>query len=261
MSRPDDSGGHPSVEQQQTEPSALSAAIDDVLPEDSARRRAVDIAVAAALQKIGYDLGHPIAQMTVKHLQQTGAGSLIKVWTSRDLFSRCCRLGVFRLPEPPADWPTEAGSLLAMAAAEAASDFVASRLSTWRPNGGASILTYFVNYTLMNDFKSMYCAYCRREQRRERHEVEYDEAGLAECPLDHSSDQFNKVLDGRLIKEAQRHMTPRIARIFELIGEGLEQKEIAEAMQLHPRTIRRQVRSFQLQLRDEYGWTIEDGAR
>lgn len=107
----------------------------------------------------------------------------------------------------------------------------------------------------------MYCTYCRREQRCRDHEVEYDEAEQVRSRFDCSEDQLHEVLDRRLIEEAQRHMDPRTTRIFDLIGEGFLQIEIADMMQLHPRTIRRQVRNLQLQLRDEHGWTAEDGAR
>jgi hypothetical protein len=125
VSSPDSTRKEPSSEQPVTKPARSSPIVTDESPEES---RAGDVLVAAALRRISFNVKHPIGQMVVKQLQQAGAGSLIKLWISHDLFLRCRRLGINGLPAPPLKWPSEARSLLAAAATEAAPDFVTKSL-------------------------------------------------------------------------------------------------------------------------------------
>jgi glycosyltransferase involved in cell wall biosynthesis len=238
---------------------------DDGSPDESAaevaRRRAEDALVVEAMRGIQFDVEHPMGQALVKQLRETGAGTLIVLNRDQELFPRARRLRVGLPTPPPHNWPSEARSLLNAAATEAAPRFTRTTLARWSPEGGASILTYFVNNTIMNEFKTMYCAYYRGEKARCDHEVAYDdEIDRGRCLLA-GPDELDKTLDRQLIKEARRLMDSRQERIFDGIEEGLQLTDIARALDVHPRTIKREIQRYQHELRERHRWTSEDGAR
>jgi DNA-directed RNA polymerase specialized sigma24 family protein len=222
------------------------------------RRRAADIEVVERLRRVGFDPAHRFGQVLVAQLRELGAGTLITLWTAGELFPRAQRLKL-SLPPPPPSWPAEAYSLLNEAATVAAPRFVSTSLSTWRPEERASVLTYFVNYTIMNAFKTLYNEFCRDERRRDI-EVEFnDEIEHSRCDLG-GADGLDKALDQLLIEQAQRQMNPRTRVIYRGLGEGLPQTTIANALDVTPKTVGRDIKKFQHHLREQ-GWTTEDGAR
>jgi hypothetical protein len=56
-------------------------------------------------------------------------------------------------------------------------------------------------------------------------------------------------------------MDSREKTIFDGIRDGLPLKDIARDLEVHPRTITREIQRFQHELRERHRWTTEDGAR
>jgi hypothetical protein len=127
-----------------------------------------------------------------------------------ELFPRAHRLGL-RLPSPPPSWSGEAHSLLNEAATVGAPQFVAGSLSKWRPQRRASVGTFFVNYTIMNPFKTLYTTFCRDERRRQDEVELNEEIEYSRCDLGRD-DALDKALDELLIEEAEHQMDPGLGR-------------------------------------------------
>lgn len=91
------------------EPSAAKPEPEDhQSPSESGTPRTQDILVAQSIRDVNYDMQHHRCQLLAKQLTSLGAGTLINLWTSGMLFSKCKELGLRGLPAPPASWPEEA---------------------------------------------------------------------------------------------------------------------------------------------------------
>jgi hypothetical protein len=240
------------------EPSATKPEPEDhPSPSESGTPRTQDILVAQSIRDVNYDMQHHRCQLLARQLTSLGAGTLINLWTSRMLFSKCKELGLRGLPAPPASWPDEAHLLLLETVESAVPRFITNSLPKWRPDGGASIKTYFINYCLY-EFKKIYKSFCRREYARERHEVLYDNASpifdtrsargpeglaIARCTVSEAAQLIDSDFDRQIISRT---------------AQEIPQTQIARELGVSVTTIVRRLKAYRRKL-DDNGWTAGDG--
>lgn len=216
-----------------------------------------DILIAQRIREVNYDLQHHLCQVLAKQLTSLGAGTLTKLWTKGELFSKCDDLGIRGLPEPPASWPIEARLLLLETVEHAVPRFITKSLPKWRSDGGASIYTYFINYCLY-EFKKAYIAFCRRERDLRRHEVLYENtSSIFDASSMYSAEDLaitRYTLD-KVVKNIDNDFD---RQIISRVAEQIPQTQIARELGVSPNTIARRLKACRRKLN---GWTTQDSGR
>ena len=231
----------------QPEPDGLQS------PNQSGVLRAKDVLIAQRIRDVNYDLRHHRCQLLAKQLTSLGAGTLTNLWTKGMLFSKCKELGLRGLPEPPATWPDEAQLLILETVERAVPRFITNSLPKWRPDGGASIETYFINYCLY-EFKKVYKSFCRREYAVQRHEVLYDNVSPIFDALREPGPE-NLAISRYTITEAAKLIDNDFDRkIISRVAQEMPQKQIARELGVSVNTIARRLKVYRRKLEDN-GWT------
>lgn len=226
--------------------------------ESLAQQRSVDVEVFAAMERIDFDPEHRLGRAYAGTLRETGRGELVQLDRYRQLRPRASRLGS-PLPPPPPCWASEAPSLIFEAAFAAAPQFIAKKLREWRPDGGASPHTWWVNYLIKGQFATRYRALWRRERKITLRELGIDDNTLVDRPGP-ADELVDAVLDQVMVAQAREPMSPRLHVVANLLGEGKSQRAAAGAVGVDPQTVRRDLRRLREELRKRHGWTTEDGA-
>jgi DNA-binding CsgD family transcriptional regulator len=169
------------------------------------------------------------------------------------LFSKCKEFGLRGLPAPPASWPDEAQLLLLETVERAVPRFITNSLPKWRPDGGASIETYFINYCLY-EFKKIYKSFCRREYAVQQHEVLYDNVSSI-FDARHGPGPENLAIARYAITEAAKLIDSDLDReIISRTAQEMPQKQIARDLGVSVNTIVRRLKAYRRKLGDN-GWT------
>lgn len=229
-------------------------------PDDLDTHRSGDAAMAEAIRETDYDLTHPRSRALAAHLATFGTGTLVNLWRDDKLFAACERLGLGRLPVQPPSWPAGAIEFLEHVAWEAAARFITNSLRKWRADGGASIKTYYVNYSLY-EFKRLYVPFCKHEWDRHRHE-------LLREPLDPEltgdpapDDPERLAIHRRTISEAMAFAEgPQLRTILAMAADGMSQKQIAKQLGISVNTITRRLADYRRTL-ESNGWANGNGER
>jgi len=216
-------------------------------------RRHEDILFVQRIREIDYDVRNPLCQLFIVQLQAYGKGTLLNLWKNKELFPKCKRLGIRGLPAIPTSWPTRAHDLLCESAVLAAVRFITDSLPKWDPGRGASILTYFVNFCLLQ-FQEIYTSYCKEEAQRQ-YEVLGDSALLL-ATISASDDPAALAIARHTITEAIGLIdNTQLSKIIEMKADGANRKQIADALGVSVNTIDRRIKRYRQTLKRN-GWKL-----
>jgi DNA-directed RNA polymerase specialized sigma24 family protein len=198
-----------------------------------------------------------LAQYLRERLLEDACGELMKLHLIKRLLPRVESQACTRLPAPPDDWQDSAEGLIYVSVRQSLDTFVKNAVfgagpCRWRPDGGASVRTYFVNKALLT-FKDLYL-----EEHRKRGSAEIPYADIAVEEDDTvrvslypatSEDPESRAVHLDLIRRMGQKMTEVEARIVlgksvgktnEEIGRDLSMSDDAVGSKLY--RLRRRIR-------------------
>ncbi|MFE2118365.1 RNA polymerase sigma factor [Streptomyces microflavus] len=211
-----------------TGPSAEQpTAVPSTIPQG--QRHVDDLALVEYLEQLGFEGAEfdIFAGRMIEHgLRVTHAWII-----SRKIFSECARRGI-KLGDPPLDWSEdERHDIVQDTVLRAFNRFKRTALHArkWRPEGGASLRTYFIG-TCLYAFADEYRAWLdRRSARRmEIRNLALQLGASAPVPTHHRVGAL--ALDknaARMALKALHDRDPRLAKIIALEVEGYSHDEIA----------------------------------
>jgi hypothetical protein len=177
-----------------------------------------ELEIFKRISEIGFDPRHPTAAELMKPLAEYGTGVLVGMSIKGTLFTKCERLGLRDLSTPPPSWRSEGSQIIALATLEACPGFIENSLRKWKPEGGAALGTWFVNYVLLYKFRSHFERHCREWGKRGK-EVPLDDALLISRPGFGNDPERLAIVRAALRKVFASD--PLLAQIVQLMVDGL----------------------------------------
>jgi hypothetical protein len=234
-----------------------SQAVDDrVVPSDT--RLDADRRRAEALRTLGRD--HERFVEYGLSLRDYGINTLIKQWWTgelRPIIHRKTRIG---LPPPPPSWlDTDVNSLIVESVIRSVEPFMQSAIlrGEWRPEGGASIKTYFIGrcyFAFATDYRREYSAEMKASKTLQwrKPDLELDVIWYVHHTIGHDPEQtaINRGEIRRLLALATH---ARIPEIVFLLADGMTSNEVGLALGMTGNAVDQALKKFRVDVARAHG--------
>jgi hypothetical protein len=194
------------------------------------------------------------------NLRDYGINTLIKQWRTGELRPIVHRKTRIRLPPPPLSWTDDdLNSILIEAVIRSVEPFMQSAIlqGGWRPEGGASIKTYFIGscyFTFATDYRREYRAEMKASKtlQRQNPDLELDVIRYMHHAIYRDPEQIviNRGEIRRLLALAT-HV--RIPEIVFLLADGMTSNEVGAALGMTGNAVDQALKKFRVDVSRAHG--------
>lgn len=227
-----------------------SQAVDDrVVPSDT--RLDADCRRAETLRTLGQD--HERFVEYGLNLRDYGINTLIKQWRRGELRPIVHRKTRIELPPPPPSWlDTDINSIIFEAVIRSVEPFMHSAIlqGGWRPEGGASIKTYFIGscyFTFATDYRREYRAEVKASKalQRRKPDLELDVIRYVHHTI--GRDPERTAIDRAEIRRLLALAThARIPEIVFLLADGMTSNEVGAELGMTGNAVDQALKKFRV---------------